>query len=73
MKTIRIAKVPFASALISLLGAIPLGAWAEEGAGALVGSWKLTAWTVRVVDETEDKEPFGPNPKGRACAAFTRL
>jgi hypothetical protein len=65
MKTNRIAKVLFAGSLVSLLGASPLGAWAEDGAGALVGSWKLTGWTVRVVGETEDKEPFGPNPKGR--------
>jgi hypothetical protein len=65
MNTNRTAKVLFIGVLVNLLGAIPFGAWAEEGAKALVGSWKLTGWTVRVVGETEDKEPFGPNPKGR--------
>ena len=65
MKTNRTARVLFIGVLVNLLGAIPFGAWAEEGAKALVGSWKLTGWTVRVIGETVDKEPFGPNPKGR--------
>src|SRR6516164_10583157 len=59
------AKVLFLIALGILSGLIPCSAWADENAKALVGSWKLTGWTVRVVGETEDKEPFGPNPKGR--------
>ena len=65
MKTNRTAKALIIGVLVNLLGTIPFCAWAEEGAKALVGSWKLTGWTVRVVGETEDKEPFGPNPKGR--------
>ncbi len=48
---------------ISLLG--PRGVSAQEGTHALVGTWKLTGWTVRVVGETDEKQPFGPNPKGR--------
>ena len=64
MRTNRTSKVLFLGTL-SLLNLIPSSAWAAEGAKALIGSWKLTGWTVRVVGETEDKEPFGPNPKGR--------
>jgi len=58
------AKVLFLIALGILSGLIPCSAWADENAKALVGTWKLTGWTVRVVGEAEDKEPFGPNPKG---------
>jgi hypothetical protein len=61
----RKAIVLFLAALVSLSGLIPCGAWADESAKALIGTWKLTAWTVRIVGETEDKEPFGPNPTGR--------
>jgi hypothetical protein len=65
MSTNKTAEGLFLSALASLLAMIPLGAWAEESAKALVGTWKLTGWTLRVVGTAEDKEPFGPNPKGR--------
>ena len=37
---------------------------ADEGGKQLVGAWKLTSWTMRVVGE-DTREPFGPNAKGR--------
>jgi len=40
-------------------------ALAQDAARQLVGSWKLTSWTIRVIDG-ETTQPFGPNPKGRA-------
>jgi hypothetical protein len=38
---------------------------AADTAGQLAGSWKLTSWTIQVIDG-EAAQPFGPNPKGRA-------
>ena len=55
----------FLIALATVSSLIPCTAWPDESAKALVGTWKLTGWTLRVVGETADKEPFGPNPKGR--------
>jgi Lipocalin-like domain len=52
----------FLGTLATASSLIPCTAWPDEG---LVGAWKLTGWTLRVVGETADKEPFGPNPKGR--------
>ena len=37
----------------------------QDAAKQLVGSWKLTSWTIQVIDG-EASQPFGPNPKGRA-------
>jgi hypothetical protein len=37
----------------------------QDAAKQLVGSWKLTSWTIQVIDG-EATQPFGPNPKGRA-------
>ena len=39
--------------------------FAQDAAKQLVGSWKLTSWTIQVIDG-EATQPFGPNPKGRA-------
>lgn len=50
--------------LVAVVSLIP-SATSDEISKSLIGTWKLTGWTVRVVGETEDKEPFGPNPKGR--------
>lgn len=61
----RIANVLLLAAFVGLSGPILGGAWADDNVKALVGTWNLTGWTLRVVGETEDKEPFGPNPKGR--------
>ena len=62
----KAGKVVFLVTLVSLLSLTsPRRAWGQEGAKSLVGTWKLTGWTVRVVGETKDKEPFGPNAKGR--------
>ena len=55
----------FLGILTALVVLIPRTTWADENTKSLVGTWKLTSWTVRVVGETEDKEPFGPTPKGR--------
>jgi hypothetical protein len=55
----------FLGALTAFSSLIPWTAWSDESIKSLVGTWKLTGWTVRVVGETQDKEPFGPNPKGR--------
>jgi hypothetical protein len=38
---------------------------ADEIAKQLIGSWKLSSWTIQIVGG-EATEPFGPNPKGRA-------
>jgi hypothetical protein len=43
----------------------PGSAFAQDAAKKLVGSWKLTSWTIQVIDG-EATQPFGPNPKGRA-------
>lgn len=43
-------------------------ALAEDAAAQLVGSWKLTSWTIQIIGG-EASEPFGPNPKGRAIFA----
>jgi len=37
----------------------------QDAAKQLMGSWKLTSWTIQVIDG-EASQPFGPNPKGRA-------
>jgi hypothetical protein len=39
-------------------------AFADDAAKQLIGTWKLTAWTLQVIGE-DTREPFGPNPKGR--------
>jgi lipocalin-like protein len=39
-------------------------AFADDAAKQLIGTWKLTAWTVQVIGE-DSREPYGPNPKGR--------
>jgi hypothetical protein len=64
MRANSIRNVLLLSILAVLAGLIPGATWADDSK-LLVGTWKLTGWTVRVVGETEDKEPFGPNPKGR--------
>ena len=40
-------------------------ALAADTARQLAGSWKLTTWTIQIIDG-EAAQPFGPNPKGRA-------
>src|SRR3954469_228872 len=39
--------------------------FADAASKQLVGSWKLTSWTIQIVGG-DASEPFGPNPKGRA-------
>jgi hypothetical protein len=39
--------------------------FADDASKLLVGSWKLTSWTIQIVGG-DATEPFGPNPKGRA-------
>ena len=43
-------------------------ALADDPAGQLAGSWKLSSWTIQIIGG-EASEPFGPNPKGRAIFA----
>ncbi|TWB91327.1 lipocalin-like protein [Bradyrhizobium macuxiense] len=43
-------------------------ALADNAAGQLAGSWKLSSWTIQIIGG-EATEPFGPNPKGRAIFA----
>jgi hypothetical protein len=43
----------------------PVPAFAQDVAKQLAGSWKLTSWTIQIIDG-ETTQPFGPNPKGRA-------
>ena len=40
-------------------------AFADDAAKLLVGSWKLNSWTIQIIGG-DAREPFGPNPKGRA-------
>jgi hypothetical protein len=40
-------------------------AFADDASKLLVGSWKLTSWTIQIVGG-DATEPFGPNPRGRA-------
>ncbi len=61
----RTGWVLFLGILTALANLIPRATWADESTKSLAGTWKLTDWTLRVVGETEGKEPFGPNPKGR--------
>lgn len=63
MRANKTTKVLVLGLLAGLL--IPRATWADESTKSLLGTWKLTGWTLRVVGEMEDKEPFGPNPKGR--------
>ncbi len=65
MSTKITAKVLVLGVLVSLLFLIPPSLSAQEPTKTLLGTWKLTGWTVRVMGESQDKEPFGPNPKGR--------
>jgi len=39
--------------------------FADDTSKQLVGSWKLTSWTIQIVGG-DATEPFGPHPKGRA-------
>jgi hypothetical protein len=56
--------------LLALAGLlVPVGyfapvASADDVSKQLIGSWKLTDWVLQVVGEG-NREPFGPNPKGR--------
>ena len=43
-------------------------ALAQDAAKQLAGSWKLNSWTIQIIGG-EVREPFGPNPKGRAVFA----
>jgi lipocalin-like protein len=61
----RIANLLLLVALGGLSSLPPRGAWADESPKAFVGTWTLIGWTLHVVGETEEKEPFGPHPKGR--------
>jgi len=40
-------------------------AHADDTAGQLVGSWRLSSWVIQIVGG-DATEPLGPNPKGRA-------
>ena len=56
--------------LVALCCYFPSGPmFADDASKQLVGSWKLTSWTIQIVGG-DATEPFGPNPKGRAL--FTR-
>ena len=43
---------------------LSLNSYASDVPPELVGTWKLTSWTVQAVGE-DSREPFGPNAKGR--------
>jgi len=52
--------------LVALYCYFPSGpVFADDASKQLVGSWKLTSWTIQIVGG-DATEPFGPNPKGRA-------
>jgi hypothetical protein len=74
MIAVRTYELPFGENNMLRLIAFALAAYcylqsgfamADEAAKQLVGSWRLTSWVIQVVGG-EAKEPFGPNPKGRA-------
>jgi hypothetical protein len=50
--------------LLVSLGYFAPVASADDVSKQLIGSWKLTDWVLEVVGEG-NREPFGPNPKGR--------
>ena len=50
--------------LLVSLGYFAPVASADDVSKQLTGSWKLTDWVLEVVGEG-NREPFGPNPKGR--------
>src|SRR5258708_35817742 len=50
--------------LLVSLGYFAPVASADDVSKQLIGSWKLTDWVLQVVGEG-NREPFGPNPKGR--------
>jgi len=43
----------------------PVLALAQDATKQLAGSWRLTSWTIQIVNG-DTTQPFGPNPKGRA-------
>src|SRR4029077_17419915 len=74
MIAVRTHELPFTGNDLLRLIAFALAAYvylqsgfvfADDGAKLLVGSWKLTSWTIQIVGG-DATEPFGPNPKGRA-------
>ena len=60
----KVAVLAVYSAFIAL-SLVPSHTRGDDPAHQLVGTWKLTTWTVQVVGETSSREPYGPNPKGR--------
>ena len=55
----------FVALLVALCGYFSSGPVLADDASRLVGSWKLSSWTIQIVGG-DASEPFGPNPKGRA-------
>ena len=63
MNSVRRRTILALGVLVSLGYLAPVAS-ADDASKQLIGSWKLTDWVVQVVGEG-NREPFGPNPKGR--------
>ena len=63
MNSVRRRTILALGVLVSLGYLAPVAS-ADDVSKQLIGSWKLTDWVVQVVGEG-NREPFGPNPKGR--------
>jgi hypothetical protein len=48
------------------------GAFADD-AKQLIGSWKLTSFTLQITGEDKPIEPYGPNAKGSMIATDNRI
>ncbi len=64
MSSVRCRIALALASLFASLGCFVSLASAEDVSKQLAGSWKLTDWVLQVVGEG-NREPFGPNPKGR--------
>ena len=64
MKPVKSRALLASMALIISCSLLTPVAFADEVQKQLVGTWRLTAWSVQVIGEMS-REPYGPNPKGR--------
>jgi hypothetical protein len=49
------------------------GAFAADDAKQLIGSWKLTSFTLQIIGEDKPIEPYGPDAKGSMIATDSRI
>ena len=66
--------------MIRLAAALGTAFWCLVSSGAftdnskqLIGSWKLTSFTLRIIGEDKPIEPYGPDAKGSMIATDSRI